>query len=109
MVVTGGEADDLIFDGGAIARPGALYLAGIHGGAVEIAFYYLVGCRVRSGNVTINLRDEYLVGQIGKRLGWVIAGLAFQTRPVDGFSVEPWGRSGLEPAHHEVKFLECVG
>ena len=50
------EADDLVLDGGAVARANALDVAGVHRGAGEVALDDGVGLRRRVGDVADGLR-----------------------------------------------------
>ena len=51
-----------------------------------------------AGNAAFDLRIADSFGQHGERLRRLVARLHFNRRPVDGAAVEPWRRSGLEPA-----------
>ena len=56
MPVALAEADDLVLDRGAIARPAALDLAGIHRRAMHIGADDLMGLRRRAGDGALDLR-----------------------------------------------------
>ena len=50
------EADDLVLDRGAIARPGALDLPGIHRRAMHVGPDHLMGRRRGAGDAALDLR-----------------------------------------------------
>ena len=87
------EADDLVLDRGAIARPDALDLAGIHRRAMHVGADHLMGRRRGAGDAALDLRRRDPVGHHRKRLWRIIAGLHFDRRPVDGATIEPWRRA----------------
>ncbi len=95
--VTFAEPHDFGFDRGAVAWPSRLDLAAEHGSAIEIGADQLVHGRVGVGDPAWELVDLQAVGEKRKRLGLRIAGLHLRLRVVDGASVEPCGRAGLEP------------
>ncbi len=90
------KADDLVFDGGAIARSAALDLAGVHRCPVQIGPDQVVDgfiC-IRDVAIELGLGDRLGGKTEGPRVG--IAGLDFQLGKVDGSAVESAWRAGLE-------------
>ena len=75
------EAHDLVLDRGAIARPAAGDLAGIHRRAVHIGADDGVGRRERAGDAAVDLAVGNALGQHRKRHRRVVAGLHFDRRP----------------------------
>ena len=87
-----GEAHDFVFDRRAVARSAGADLAAVHWRAVQIGADQLVHRLVRVGDVTRQLLDAEFIGEKGKGLRLVVAGLQFQLAVVDGAAVEA-GRS----------------
>src|SRR5207244_5325520 len=92
------EPDDLVLDRGTIARTAALDLAGVHRRAVNIGPDHLMGRGRRSGNPTLDLRGRDPLGHDRERLRRVVAGLHFDSGPVDGRAIEPRRGTGLQSA-----------
>ena len=101
MPVALAEAHDLVLDRGAIARPAALDLAGIHRRAVDVGADDLVGRRRRAGDAALDLRIGDARGEHRERLRRFVAGLQLRGAPVDGRAVEPGRGAGLEAAQRE--------
>src|ERR1700738_888404 len=106
MAVAIAEADDLVLDRRAIARPGALDLPGIHRRAMHIGPDHLMGCRRRAGDAALDLRRRDAVGHHQKRLRRIVAWLHFDRRPVDRAAIEPWRGAGFQPPQREADALE---
>ncbi len=101
-----GEANDLVLDGGAVARADGLDLAGVHGRAVDVAADDVEGFGGCGGDVAGDLAKRDVLGAEGER-GWVgVAGLLFEAGPIDGAAVEARRCSGLEAAAAEAEALE---
>src|SRR5207253_1249713 len=77
------EADDFIFDTGAIARAGGLDLAGIHGGAMEIGADDFVDLFVGFAEVAVDLRQRRRPA-IGKNCGTQLVILSVLTKDLAG-------------------------
>ena len=103
------EADDLVFDAGAVARPEPFDEAGIHGRAVETRADDVVGRFGGAGEVAAHLREDRLVVVVGEAAELLVAGLRLQRGPVDGASIEARCGAGLEAAHIELQRAELVG
>ncbi len=103
------EAHDLVLDRRAIARAGALDLAGIHRGAVEIGGDDGVRGLGRVGDVADDLRRGDFARQEGEGLRRLVAFLHLKVRVVDGGAVEARRRSGLEASHAKAKAVESLG
>jgi hypothetical protein len=95
------EAHHLVLDRGAIARPGALDLAGIHRRTVQIGPDHRMPGRAGIGDAAGDLRGLDPLGEIGHWRRRVVARLAVEAGPVDGPAVQPRRRPGLEPAQRE--------
>ena len=110
-----GEAHDLVFDAGAIARAAALDLAGVHRGAVQVGADDLVDSLVGVRDVHGDLRERRcrtgpVVGQLGEGDGRVVvAGLLFEAGEVDGLAVEARRGAGLEAAELEAQSRQTAG
>ena len=96
MPILVGEAHNLVLDGGAVARPSAVDLAGVHRRPVQVGADEIVDGLVGVGDVAIDLRLANAVGGEAEGPGVVVAGLTFRFREIDGPAIEPAGRSGLE-------------
>src|SRR5262249_33389173 len=106
MSVALAEADDLVLDRGAIARPAALDLARIHRRAVDIGLDDRGRRPCGSRDSAANLRVFDVLGKRRERLGRLAARWHLETRPVDRAPVEPRRRSGLQTAQRESEPLE---
>ena len=113
------KADHLVLDGGTIARPNALDLAGIHRGFVEILPDDVVRGGVGVGDpagdlfhvergIAPGIEGEEVVRPLGQGVGEVaelggggIAVLDFTLGEVDGPTVEAAGGAGLETLDFE--------
>ncbi len=109
MALLVGEADDLVLDGGAVARAHALDMAAIHGRAVEVRADDLVGAGVGVGDAAGDLGDDRGVAEEAQHRGVGVALLPLEPVPGDGAAVEARGRAGLEAAHGEREAVEAVG
>ena len=100
------EAHDLVLDRGAIARPPAGDLAGIHRRAMDVGADDPVGRLGGPGDAALDLRVLDPLGQHRERLRRLVAGLHLDRRPVDGGAVDPRRRPGLEPAERKAEALQ---
>ena len=98
-----GEADDLVLDRRAVARAAALDLPGIHRRPVQIGPDEVVRGRRRAGDAAGNLRVVDALGQEGKRLRRLVAGLHLHRDQSMVRAVESRRRAGLEPAQREAR------
>src|SRR5262249_40897532 len=103
------EADDLVLDRGAIARTGALDLAGVHRRTMDIGPDHLVGDRRGAGDPALDLRRGDPIRHHRKRLRRIVAGLHPDGGPVDGGPVEPRRGASLETAERKTGALERSG
>ncbi len=103
------EANDFVFDGGAVAGSAAVDLPGVHGGAVEVVADGLVDVVVGFGQPAVKLLDVEFVVEVGKGLRVVVAGLNGADRVVDGAAVDAGGSAGFEAGEFEAKFAEGIG
>src|SRR4029077_333651 len=103
-----GELHDFVFDGGTISWSDRLDLAAVHRGAVDVfaddAMRLFGRERDVAGHLTVVMGDAQ--GAEAEGRGIEIAGLRFEARPIDGASVEPRRRPGLQAAAAEPEFLE---
>src|SRR5262249_41286584 len=104
--ITLAKADDLVLDRGAIARPFAANLPGIHRRAVNVVADDPMSRSVRAGDAALDLRVLNTFGQGRKRLRRLIARLHVHGGPIDGAAIEPWWRPRLEPAKRKSKTLQ---
>ena len=103
------EAGDLVLDGGAIARPRAADLAGIHRGAVQIGADDGVGRRYGAGNAAGNLRRGDFRRQKRKGRRRFVARLHLKCRPINRAAINSRRRAGLEAAHLQTETIKCFG
>ncbi len=102
-----GEADDLVFDGRAVARADGLDGAGVHGRAVDVVADELHRCRCGSGDVAADLAERRDLRRAEReRRGVGVAGLFGEVCPVDGAAVETGRCAGFEAALAEAEMLE---
>ena len=99
MAAAVGEAHHLVFDGGAVARPGAADAAGKHRRAVEARGQRRVGGGVGKGHVAAHLRQARKPGRVGaarerRRMG--VARLLVERAEVDAGAPQPGRGAGLE-------------
>jgi len=92
------KLDDLVFDGGAIARAYALNLPGIHCRPVDVFANDAKRFRRSKGDVAADLRLHNLPGAKAKRSGIRVARLLLKSCPADGTAIKARGRPGFEPA-----------
>src|SRR4051794_33824179 len=109
MAVALPEFDDLVLDGRAITRSAAGDLAGIHGRTVDVLANDRVRRRSRPRNAALNLRRRDPVGENGKRLRRIVAGLHCERRPVDRAAIEAGRGAGLQPTEGESRSLQSGG
>ena len=108
MALLVGEAHDLILDGGAVARPGAVDGAGVHRRAVQVPPDDLVGFGRGVGEVTELFVFKLPIGQEGERHDRLIARLRLHFAKVDGAAVEARGRPGFETAQRKAQVAEGI-
>ena len=107
VAVAVAEPADLVFDRWAIARATALDLPRKHRRAVKIGANQVMSRRGRARDAAAYLRILDLAGQSRERLRRRVARLHLQRRPVDGPTVEPGRRPGLEPTERKAVPLQC--
>ena len=66
-------------------------------------------CQGGAGDAAGDLRRGDCPGQKGKGRGRIVARLHLQRRPVDGASIQPRRRAGLQPAHLQTKTIKRFG
>ena len=99
MALLVAEADDLVLDGRAVARAGAVDGAGVHGRAVQVVENDPVGLGGGVGQIAQRAVLQRLrVGHERKRRHRLVAALGLHLGKVDGAAVQARGRAGLEPA-----------
>ncbi len=108
MAVALAEANDLVLDGRAIARPPALNLAGIHGRKMHIPANDVVRGPGRAGYTALDLRLVDARGEHGERLGRLIARLHLHRGPVDRAAVEARRGAGLQASQGEAEPCQRV-
>ena len=104
-----GETDDLVFDGGAVARADAFDLASEHGAAVDVGLDegegFGGGCRDVAGDLAEGRNPGCFAvlrrGAEAEGGGVGVAGLGLKARPVDRPAVEARGCAGLEAGFAE--------
>ena len=74
-----GEADDLVFDAGAVARAGGGDLPAVHGGAIEVCLDEVVGSGTGPGDPAIDLACVDAVIHVGEGRGHAVAGLDLES------------------------------
>ena len=108
MAVALGEADDLVLDRRAIARPDALDHARIHRRAVEAGPDDLVGAGVGMRDPAGDLpRVHRPPSPMNEKTGAGSSpGCSASTRKVDGAPVQARRRAGLEPSRRQLQFAQ---
>ena len=101
-----GEADDLVLDRRAIARPGAADLAGIDRRAMQVGADQIVAGGAGMGQMTGDLRRRNPLGHIGEGRRFIVARLDFEPGPVDGPAVQARRRSRLEPPQRKPELAQ---
>ena len=100
------ELDDLVFDGGAVARADAFDAAGVHGRAMDVLADEAQRLRRGEGDVAADLRLHDLLRAEAEGRGIGVAGLFFERVPADGAAVEARRRSRFEAASPKPKSTE---
>ena len=95
------EAHHLVLDRRAIARTAALDAARIHRRPAEVPADHLMGRVGRACDVAGDLAVRDARRERRERLGRVVAVLNVEAGIVDGASVEPWRRAGLQAAERK--------
>ena len=98
-----GEADDLVLDRRAVPGARRLDLSRIHRGPVQVGPDDVVNGRIGVRDVAIELVLGDPIGEERERHRVGIAGLRLQPLEIDGASVEPRRRAGLEPPELEAE------
>src|ERR1700730_13658585 len=106
MPIALAEAHDLVLDRGAITRPFARDLARIHRRAVDVVADDAMSGGVRARNAALNLGVIDALRQHRERLGRLVPRSHLPCGPVDGATVEPRRRSGLEPSERKSQSLQ---
>ena len=101
------KLDDLVFDGGAVARAGGVDLAAVHGRAMDVLADDAMGLRRGVGDVAGDLRLGDAAGAEAEGRGIGVAGLRLEARKIDGAAIEARRSSGLEAAVAEAESLEA--
>ena len=83
-----GKLDDLVFDGGAVARAGGVDLAAVHGRAMDVLADDAMGFRRGVGDVAGDLGLGDAAGAEAEGRGIGVAGLRLKAGKVDGAAVE---------------------
>ena len=103
-----GKFYDFVFDRRAIARPNGLNLSAVHRRTMHIladdAMRLFGRERDVAGHLRVVMRDA-----LGAKAEWRwidVARLHLKARPVDGASIEPRRRAGLQPATAQSKILQ---
>ena len=109
-----GEADDFVFDGGAIAWAAGGDLAGVHGGAVEVLADEVVDLLVGVGDVHGELGEGSGEGggmwvRSEKGVGCSSPGWVSSWEKSMDLGGEAWGGSGFEAAEFEAEVAEGGG
>src|SRR5258708_2082483 len=100
------ELDDLVFDAGAVTRANALDLPGIHRRAMHVFADDAMRFRGGESDIARHLLLRDLFCAEAERRGIGIAGLGFESRPVDGAAVETRRRARLQAAAAQTQQLE---
>ena len=106
VAVAIGKPHDLVFDGRAIARPGALDITRIHRRAVQIGPDQVVPRRRGPGDPALDLRRCDPVGEHRERHRIVVGCLLFNRGPVDGTAIQARGRAGLQASEREAESVQ---
>ena len=104
-----GEPDDLVLDRGAVSGSGALDLAGIHRGPVEVGPDQVVDLGRGAGDLAVELWLLDPVVEERERDRLEVAGLRLDLREVDGPAVESGRGAGLESPQLETERSEAAG
>ena len=102
-----GKLDDLVFDGGAVARADGVDLAAVHGRAMDVVADDAMGFGRGVGDVAGHLRLGDAPGAEAERRGIGVAGLGLEAGEVDGAAVEARRGAGLEAAVAEAESFEA--
>ena len=101
------EANDLVFDGGAIARTFAVDHTAVDGGEVQVVADQLMGFGGGAGDVAAHLLTAHPGGRVkGEEAIGRIAGLLLQLIEGDAAPVHPGGGAGFEPVGLEAELLQ---
>ena len=109
MAFAFGEADDFIFNGGAVAGANALDAAGEKGRLFEAARKDLVNLGVRISDPAGLLVLEGRSGEIGEATGGFVAGLSFEPGVVYGSAIQTGRGAGFHAAGFEAQLPELFG
>ena len=111
MAVLPCKADDLILDGGAVARTDALDHAAVERAALDVVQNDPVRLRVGVGDPAFHLVVHGRIGQEAEGLQLMVrvAGLAFQLREINAAPVDTGRGAGLEPAQRQARRLQALG
>ena len=102
------EANDLVLDAGAVARPATADLARVHRGAIQVRANHVVDRGIRIRRMAGNLRKGDLLGTEAERPGRVVAGLEFALGEVDGAAIESARGTGLESGQFKPGGREAI-
>ena len=108
VAVLVGEADHLGLQRWAVAGPGRLDLAGVHRRPVQVRPDQIVYRGVGVRDPARDLLQVDPVGEEGKRLGHLVAGLDLGLVEVDGPPVQARRRAGLESRQREAEPLQSL-
>ncbi|MNS59720.1 hypothetical protein D3C72_926850 [compost metagenome] len=104
-----GEADHLVLDRGAVARPAPRQPAAIDGALAQVLGDDAVGFLGRMSDAAGDLRHLDAVGQEAERHRFLVRRLHLQPIPGDGAAVQTRGRAGLQTPHHQAGAIEVGG
>src|SRR6056297_1951886 len=103
------KANDLVLDGGAVARPDTVDMPAIHGGAIEIVADDVVRAGIGIGDPAGHLPRHGCGGEKGEHHRVVIRWLHVEAAPTDAASVEARRRTGLETPEGKAEAVDALG
>src|SRR5690606_6322482 len=104
-----GEAHDLVFERGAVARPDSRNLPVVERRAVDVLPHECMRLAGRMEDVTGDLLALETVGQERERDGRIVAGIELESRKVNRTPIQARRRACLETPPCEAEGLERFG
>ncbi len=98
-----GELDHFVFDGGAVARPGADDEPGVEGAAAHVGFYDAVRLLGGEGDVALHLFPVHGAVGVGEGDDFLVAELRFHFAEVYGAAHDARRGAGFHAAHAEAE------
>ena len=107
--VTVAKTMDLVLDRGAVARPLRFDRPGKQWRAIEPGADNIVRARIGARDGAEYLWQRASCAQRRHRPGLGVTRLFGQARPINGATIEPWRRTGLQPRHRQFGITQLHG